>query len=277
VAVVDDGRKPSLLGSLFRKVAAPPAKKAVPPTIPQQDEELEPVPLVRDSLVEFQASLPEKLDVDREAFAQFLLNLSLCREFMLPLQSGKIDPFIGLVGALSELQPGELGLFQVLWQPVQNRWAESIVNSVTHEDGKPFFINQPELTGAAEHKIASPLFAAVVRILVRAGDFDRLLQLGRDMAGSLRVFAHPNGNELIPLQNDDYPLAEHIEDVLRRQTRRTGMLLNADELIGFVHLPGSAVRSRLCPADRQNQTSTGDSAAEQGPVAWQQRAHRRNR
>jgi hypothetical protein len=52
-----------------------------------------------------------------------------------------------------------------------------------------------------------------------------------------------NGNELIPLTNDDYPFKEHIEDVLCRQTRRTGMLLNSDELTGFVHLPSSAVRS----------------------------------
>jgi hypothetical protein len=35
------------------------------------------------------------------------------------LASGKLDPFIGIMGALAELQPGELGLFQVLFQPVQ--------------------------------------------------------------------------------------------------------------------------------------------------------------
>ena len=55
----------------------------------------------------------------------------------------------------------------------------------------------------------------------------------------------PDGNELIPLRNDDYPFAEHIEDVIRRQSRRSGMLLNSDELIGFVHLPSSAVRSQV--------------------------------
>jgi hypothetical protein len=160
-----------------------------------------------------------------------------------PLASGKLDPFIGIVGALAELQPGELGLFQVLFQPAHEPWPESIVRSVTHADGKPFFVNSPELAGAAEKKIARPLFAAVVRILICAGEQERMLQLARDLAGSLRVFVLPQGNELIPLKNDDYPFAEHIEDVLRRQTRRTGMILNSDELIGFVHLPSSAVRS----------------------------------
>jgi hypothetical protein len=283
-----------------------------PPAIREPEEEPEPTVLIRESLVELQASLPDKLDVSKEAFEQFLLNLSLCREpiafellgthkrvvaqfvagksdvpllrrqlqayfpeavfvlreggldqawdtsqgdevlavefglkheFMLPLASGKLDPFIGIVGALSELQPDELGLFQVLFQPVQHPWAENIVNSVTHSDGKPFFINSPELAGAAENKVARPLYAAVVRILLRVSEFDRLLQLARDLAGSLRVFSHQNGNELIPLHNDDYAFEEHIKDVLRRQSRRTGMLLNSDELTGFVHLPSSAVRS----------------------------------
>ncbi len=308
--IVDDGRRPTLLSSLFRKLTAP--RPEPPPDVPEPEDEPEPTPLARESLIELQASLPDKLDIPKDAFEQFLLNLSLCREpiafellgshkrittqfvaaaedapllcrqlqayfpeavfvpgegnldeaweastgdeilvvefglnheFMLPLASGRLDPFIGIIGALSELQPGELGLFQVLFQPVENPWAESIVNSVTHSDGKPFFVNSPELAGAAENKVARALFAAVVRIMVCASDFDRVVQLARDLAGSLRVFAHPNGNELIPLNNDDYPFAEHIEDVLLRQSRRTGMLLNSDEFIGFVHLPSSAVRS----------------------------------
>jgi Type IV secretion-system coupling protein DNA-binding domain len=171
------------------------------------------------------------------------VEFGLAEEFMLPLASGKIDPFIGIVGALSALQPGELGLFQVLFQPVSEAWPESIVRSVTHSDGKPYFLNKPELAGAAEKKVARPLFAAIVRVLVSTENFSRTLQLAQDLAGSLRVFAHPNGNELIPLKNDGYHLAEHVEDVLLRQTRRTGMILNSDELMGFVHIPSTAVRS----------------------------------
>jgi hypothetical protein len=83
----------------------------------------------------------------------------------------------------------------------------------------------------------------VVRIATKAESFDRALGIARDLAGSLRMFAEPQGNELIPLENDQYPFDEHVEDLLRRQSRRSGMLLNSDELIGFVHLPSSAVRS----------------------------------
>src|ERR1035437_8604344 len=178
--VVDDGCRPSFLGSLFRKAAKP-----VPAVEPEPEEEPGPTPLVRDSLVEFQASLPADLDIARESFDQFFRNLALCREpvafellgthkralaqfaastedaspvrkqlsahfpdvqfrqtsgtlekawddsngdealavefglereFMFPLATGKLDPFIGIIGALAELQPGELALFQVLMQ-----------------------------------------------------------------------------------------------------------------------------------------------------------------
>jgi len=327
---VDDGRKPTFLSSIFRKIS----QNTPPSVIAEVEEEPEPTPLVRDSLVEFQTSLPADLDIGKEAFEQFLRNLALCREpvafeligingrvsvqfvagqhdapqvcrllqsyfpeatfqpkgdnlqqawescegdeilvyefglareFMLPLASGKLDPFIGMVGALSEMSRGDLGLFQILFQPAREPWAENILRSVTHSDGKPFFVNQPELTGAAENKIQHPLYAAVVRIATKGETYERALEIACDMAGSLRVFAQPQGNELIPLENDEnYPDDEHIADVIRRQSRRSGMLLNSDELIGFVHLPSSAVRSpaltrdsgktKAAPANVRNKT-----------------------
>jgi Type IV secretion-system coupling protein DNA-binding domain len=130
-------------------------------------------------------------------------------------------------------------------------WPENIMRSVTHGDGNPFFVNKPELVKAAEVKVSRPLFAAVVRIAVKAGTFDRAVEIARDLAGSLRVFAQPNGNELIPLKNDGYDFENHTEDVIYRQSHRCGMLLNSDELIGFVHLPSSTVRSPVL----QRQTS----------------------
>lgn len=179
-----------------------------------------------------------------EGDEMLVYEFGLAREFMLPLASGKLDPFIGMVGALSELSPGNLGLFQVIFQPAQEPWAENILRSVTNTDGKPFFVNQPELAGAAENKVQHPLYCAVVRIAAKSETYERALQIACDLAGSLRVFAQPQGNELIPLENDEaYPDDEHSADVIRRQSRRSGMLLNSDELIGFVHLPSSAVRS----------------------------------
>jgi hypothetical protein len=179
-----------------------------------------------------------------------VVEFGLEREFMLPLASGKIDPFIGLVGALSELQPGDVGVFQVLFEPAGAEWAESIVRSVTDEGGKPFFVNTPELAAAGENKVKSSLYAAVVRIAVKSEAYDRAVLIARDLASALSVFNHPQGNQLIPLSNGEYPFYDHVEDVLRRQSRRSGMLLNSDELIGFVHFPSSAVRSPALERDK---------------------------
>ncbi len=175
---------------------------------------------------------------------ELVIEFGLSREFMFPLQRGKLDPFIGIIDALSQLHADELALFQVIFQKGHEQWADSILSSVSHSDGKPFFVNEPELAKAAKEKVEHPIFAAVVRIAIKAATLDRVLDIARGLAGSLRVFANPHGNELIPLQNEGYPHFEHIEDVWLRQSRRPGMLLNSEELIGFVHLPSSAVRSQ---------------------------------
>jgi hypothetical protein len=179
----------------------------------------------------------------------FAIEFGLEKEFFFPLATGKLDAFVGIVGAMTELQPGEIALFQVLFEPVRHDWAENIEASVTHADGKPFFVNAPELTEAANKKASRSLFAAVVRIALCADSESRSLQLVRDLAGALRVFTHSQGNALIPLSNEDYPFEEHILDVVGRQSRRSGMLLTSDELIGFVHLPSSAVRSPVLQRD----------------------------
>lgn len=176
---IDDGRRPTFLSSLARRLASPPAARPPPPPPVEAEEEPEPTPLIRDALVELQLALTEDLDLTKDSYAQFFGNLALCREplafellgsyrrvlaqfaaasedvslvakqlsahfpdvplsekqgtlenawtnsegneafavefglereFMLPLAMGKLDPFIGLVAALSELRPGELGL-----------------------------------------------------------------------------------------------------------------------------------------------------------------------
>jgi len=71
---IDDGRRPSYLGSLFG------ISKPTQPVIPQDEEEPEAQTLIRDSLIEIQTSLPANLNIPKEAFEQFFLNLSLCRE-----------------------------------------------------------------------------------------------------------------------------------------------------------------------------------------------------
>jgi len=139
------------------------------------------------------------------------------------------------------LQSGEVALFQVLFQPVVSPWAESITRSLNDGDGRPVFVNPPHLTRAGETKAQQPLFAAVVRIATRSPEFDRAWAIAREMASALGVFANPAGNELIPLHNKGYNREQHEQDVLLRQTHRSGMILTQEELLGFVHLPSIEV------------------------------------
>jgi hypothetical protein len=311
-AIVDDGRRPTFFSSLVQKLAnrvqSPPSAEQIEPA----DDEPEPEYFEHDDLVELRATLPAKLNIGREAYAEFLANISFCRrpiafeiigtqeevslqfvsdredasvirrqleahfpegtftepehtldqvwhespndealvvefglakEFMLQLRTDKADAFVGIVGALSELAENEVAVFQVLFEPVRANWRESIEYSVCHADGKPFFVNAPELASAGKSKTLQNLYAAVVRIGILTESFDRTLALARDLAGALRVFSNPQGNELIPLKNDEYPFECHLTDLLGRNSRRSGMILTTDELVGFVHLPSSAVRS----------------------------------
>ena len=170
----------------------------------------------------------------------------LAREFMLPIattRSFNIDPQIGITGALSKLNEGEIAVFQVVFQRVRNPWGDSILRSVTDNTGGDFFVDSPGLVREAKNKVSRPLYAAVMRIGVKTADYKRTVEVARDLAGALAVFSNPEGNEFIPLENQAYTCADHEDDLLRRQSRRCGMLLNSDELISLVHLPSASVRS----------------------------------
>ncbi|MBA4150149.1 MAG: type IV secretion system DNA-binding domain-containing protein [Verrucomicrobia bacterium] len=191
-----------------------------------------------------QVSFLEEKWNQTEAEKSVIFEFGLAREFMLqiaPVRNFNLDPFIGLTAAMSNLRKSELALFQVTFEPVRHPWDESILRSVTDGSGKDFFVNRPELAGEAKKKIARPLFAAVVRIAIKSDD--RMLDIARDLAGALTVYSNPGSNEFIPLENSDYNFIEHEEDLLRRQSRRSGMILNCEELVSLVHLPSSSVRT----------------------------------
>jgi hypothetical protein len=70
---------------------------------------------------------------------------------------------------------------------------------------------------------------------------------------------------LIPLNNDNYLPEAHFADVLRRQSHRSGMLLNADELLGFIRFPSSAVQSpKLLRQKQKTKLAPSDTTAGRG-------------
>ncbi len=172
-----------------------------------------------------------------------LVHFGLAREFMLPLHSFRSldpDPLLPLFGALSELEPGEAGLVQVLFARVRERWAESVMQAVHTGGGEPFFADYPELTKLAREKISRPLYAACLRVAAKSGDRTGAWRIVRDLAGSLEHFGAPDANELVPLAAEEGE--EAIEQIFERVSRRPGMIVGSDELAALAHLPSASVR-----------------------------------
>ena len=204
---------------------------------------------------QFEGHFPEVVFTKQETFLErtwkaaeaedaVIFEFGLAHEFMIqiaPTRNFNVDPYIGLIAAMSNLRENELALFQVVFEPVKHDWDESIFRSVTDGAGKDFFVNEPELSGEAKKKIARPLFAVVVRIAIKSND--RMLKIANDLAGAMTVFSNPASNAFIPLHNKDYNFFEHQEDLLLRQSHRSGMILNTDELVSLVHLPSTSVKA----------------------------------
>ena len=182
----------------------------------------------------------------RDSEASFAVaELGLGSEFMLPLGSPRCDLLAAVVTAMDGLGKEELALFQVLIEPVQNPWDESVIRAVTDAEGRPFFANRPDLVRAAEQKVASPLFSVVVRLAASAADMSRAWEIIADMAAPLSAFSRPGSNYFIPLSNDSYPPADHEDDILNRLSRRCGMLLNMEELMPLLTLPTTSTSRKL--------------------------------
>ena len=167
-----------------------------------------------------------------------LLEFGLGREFMLPLKTFREfspDPLLAILGALSLVREGEIGILQVLFTPVSSPWAESVLRAVVDWNGDPFFLDAPELTALAREKVAHPLFAAVLRGGAKSASPGRAWEILRGLSGGLVHLGRPEANELVPLAEEGE--ADLEEDLLARTSHRTGMLLSSAELAGLVHLP----------------------------------------
>lgn len=192
-----------------------------------------------------------------------LVQFGLAREFMLPLTSFRSldpDPLLPLFGALSELEPGEAGLVQILFERVREEWAESVMRAVHSPGGEPFFADYPELTKAAREKISRPLFAACLRVAAKSVDATGAWRIIRDLAGALTHFGAPTGNELLPLATAEG--REATTEIFSRTSRRPGMILGSDELAALVHLPSASVR--VSKLQREIRRSKAAPALSQG-------------
>ncbi len=169
-----------------------------------------------------------------------IIDFGLSDEFMCPIQTFKSfnpDPLLGLLGIMDNLRIKEKIVFQILFESAKAPWSEQIINSVTNYDGSSFFVDAPEMLPLVKEKLQYPLFSVVIRAMIQSDSDDNLLKLARTVGGGVNSYKRQFSNELIPLSNEGYEDSIHREDFELRQTHRSGMLLNSNELMGFVHFP----------------------------------------
>lgn len=174
-----------------------------------------------------------------------VVDYGLEQEFVCPLRVADAmepDPLLALYVALESLGADELGVFQVLFTRALAPWPESAMRAVSSEDGTSFFSDAPQLLALAREKVRLPLFAVTVRVAGQATQEARAEGISERLGVCLDAFTAPGSNRLVPLAPVGYPWILHTADFLARSTRRPGMLLNAGELAGLVHVPGAAVR-----------------------------------
>lgn len=230
--------------------------------------------------VEWSSSTLVEAWVTEDGSERVVVDFGLEREFMMPLETNsKLDPFVSLMGALENLAPDEAAIFQVIFTPLTSPWASEVMQSVTKGDGKPFFDDGADLVKQASSKVARPLYGVALRLAAKSEDLTSAWNLIRAMAASLRFFSRVEGQALTPLVNDDYDHEAHCADVLWRRSRRSGMILNLDELAGLAHWPSSGVKSaklaRIVEDSSRAAPETGSSEAEMGTVSLGVNEHSR--
>jgi len=148
-----------------------------------------------------------------------------------------VDPLVGIIGELSRLLAGELGLVQVLVAPAKDSWGaefESFALSIDDVD---------KVLPHIRSKFSEQLFAAVLRVAASAPSQDRAVELARSLAYAVTGAVRSDANELILVDQGDHTFESEVEDVLDRATHRTGMLLSLSEMLTLLHPPSASVRS----------------------------------
>lgn len=201
--------------------------------------------------------------------------VGLGRDFLLSIETGKVEMLSGLIAGMSSLVEGEMALFQVIFEPVAASWADGMVQVSARSDGSPVFKNRPDLTREAATKARSPLYAVVLRLVACAKDGNRAWALLAPLVAALNAVSRPGGNHLVPLAMNEYAAEAQEEDILRRQSHRWGMILSQEELLSLIRLPNDRSLSKRLRQD-SGQTRAYESDTSSGlHLGWNIHAGRR--
>jgi hypothetical protein len=173
-----------------------------------------------------------------------MVYLALEEEFMRPLPTElkpTFDPIAGVFATLEQVKNGEIAMVQILFQGTQNAWQQSILNSVTDFNQKPFFADDPSILPQAKEKVSSPLFAVSIRLYAASSTDQRNQELLQGLYAGISN-TQTGSNSLIPL-NTQLPSKNQFKDIVMRTSHMLGMLLNSKELVNLVHVPFASVHT----------------------------------
>ena len=201
--------------------------------------------------------------------------IGLGRDFLLSIETGKVEMLSGLIAGMSSLAEGEMALFQVIFEPVAAPWADGMVQVSSRSDGTPVFKNRPDLAREAATKARSPLYAVVLRLVTCAEDGNRAWALLAPLVAALNALSRPGGNHLVPLAMTDYAPEAQEEDILRRQSHRWGMILSQDELLSLIRLPDDRSLSKRLRQDSGQTRAYASDTSSGLLLGWNVHAGRR--
>lgn len=146
--------------------------------------------------------------------------------FPLTIDRKRAKPYISLFGALSGLGEDEAGGLQVLFSQAQDDWRSNILKASRsgHDPSASPFFDIPDLPKLAQQKTASPLFCCSIRLIGTSYAVIQKLE---------RFFVQYAGLNLLVRGPIGYPSHAALE----RTNHALGIILNAEELSGFIHMP----------------------------------------
>lgn len=171
-----------------------------------------------------------------------ITELGLAEEFTRPLRvynRFEPDPYAGLFATLGNLNSNECVVFQVLFKGVYNPWGQSMLWAVSDNSGRSFFQEDDSMLELAKEKVAKPLCVACPRLVVYSENYERSDELTHSILHSLKPMERNGSNRFEPIQRDTISR----NDVVFRQSKRTGMIINVGELASMVHIPDQSIKS----------------------------------
>ena len=158
------------------------------------------------------------------------VELGLAQEFLVPLPADD-SAYARVLRTFSQLGEDEAGLLQILFQPTCEPWADEMLRAALGPEGVGLFGGQDDLVNPCRRKISKSLYAVVVRIMGAAPDAWRARSIADGVTKAFRRSAAGSANTLIALPDRDDTFAD---EIVARISRRSGMILNRDELATLV-------------------------------------------